>query len=108
RQPLRRRPGCGTNRRSNRADAGGRRASAELHLPERLDGRRSLSMVSTVIFRSTVIVMCDLAAVTAGAWILWNSSATSVVNGPVEDKLLFVLVVTLLLGVRHTVSRRAD
>lgn len=65
-------------------------------------------MLSTIVFRSAVIVMCDLAAATAGAWILWNSSATSVVNGPVEDKLLFVFVLAFFLSVRHTVSRSAD
>lgn len=65
-------------------------------------------MISTVTFRSTVIVLCDLAAITAGAWILWNSSATSVLSGPVEDQLLFVLVVALFLSIRHTVSRDAD
>lgn len=65
-------------------------------------------MISIVLFRSTVIVFCDLAAVTAGAWILWNSSATSVMSGPVEDKVLFVLLVALLMCIRHTVSRRTD
>jgi hypothetical protein len=64
--------------------------------------------VSTVIFRSSVIAICDLAVVTAGAWVLWNSSETSVVSGPLEDKMLFVLVTALLLTVRHTVSRSTN
>lgn len=64
--------------------------------------------VSTVIFRTTVIALCDLAVVAVGAWVLWNSSATSVVSGPVEDKLLVVLAIALMLTMRHTVSRSTD
>lgn len=65
-------------------------------------------MLTTVIFRSALIALCDLAVVTAGAWILWSSSATSVVSGPAEDNLFFILVTALTLSVRHTVSRSAD
>lgn len=64
--------------------------------------------VSTVIFRSSVIAICDLAVVAAGAWVLWNSSETSVVSGPLDAKLLFVLAIALMLTVRHTVSRSTD
>lgn len=64
--------------------------------------------MSTVVFRSAVIALCDLTAVAVGAWVLWNSSATSVVSGPLEDKMLFVLATALILTVRHTVSRSTD
>jgi hypothetical protein len=56
--------------------------------------------------RFTAMLLCDVAVVAGGAWGMWTSGVTNVVDGPVLEQSAVVLAMALVLVIRHLVSGR--